>query len=546
MVDKGKGILRQTALPIVITPNTAYAKPSSSGSSSALDTDTTDIELLARRLFLEYRDAVQCPNSTCLKKGQFTLSSTQKKLSGRKYLRFQCKCHKSMSASSMLHLLHKLPSLFPDDTKMLDDILSTADITITSSGTYDNENDSIATTSAAVKRSIGDTSFQETHDTSRRIHFSSDREDECTFLRLQIRDLQQQNKSQMDVITALTQEVRELKSLIVQYHQDKPPSIAKFPDNQPSESSPVPVDAFRIPPVTPGNGGNIISHMTLPSHQLDIAPQILPHVATASLQRGTAPQSLITHPIHNAGRRSYADVVTALGLVGDDHQKALKAIGRLSRRPATKRVGRDLVRIYVQGIYRKSLRMIKEDLRALRFRTSMIHNISFIGAATMELLISPDYLSAFKRRFTELASSTRWRILDAYDASTAADANADEGTKTRLQQAFLTRVHTIIESTQQPEVRASYEQWLRTLQLPLPTSCLPTKNPAISEDIIPMNISSGTMNDVPVDGPHCMDNAGPSTLVDSSVMLVSSLSERIHAVTDDHHETAPPDEYPLL
>ena len=189
-----------------------------------------------------------------------------------------------MSASSMLHLLHKLPSLFPDDTKMLDDILSTADITITSSGTYDNENDSIATTSAAVKCSIGDTSFQETHDTSRRIHFSSDREDECTFLRLQIRDLQQQNKSQMDVITALTQEVRELKSLIVQYHQDKPPSIAKFPDNQPSESSPVPVDAFRIPPVTPGNGGNIISHMTLPSHQLDIAPQILPHVATASLQ----------------------------------------------------------------------------------------------------------------------------------------------------------------------------------------------------------------------------------------------------------------------
>lgn len=204
---------------------------------------------------------------------------------------------------------------------------------------------------------------------------------------------------------------------------------------------------------------------SLPSNSVVITPTPPPANETVSLPL-PLPHTLPSKP----QRPSYAQIASNLGLTGSDQQAAIQALSRLSRRPPNVRSNGDgLTRIYVQGIGRKPIRDIKADLRALRFRTSCIFNISFLGSSTSEFLIAKTYLAGFQNRIMSLAAATNWRILSNYDASTASDANADQATKSRLQDAFVRRLHTIIRSTQRPAVKASYELWLGNLNLPLPT-----------------------------------------------------------------------------
>ena len=50
-----------------------------------------------------------------------------------------------------------------------------------------------------------------------------------------------------------------------------------------------------------------------------------------------------------------------------------------------------------------------------------------------------------------------------------ADLKADSATKQRVQGAFLKRVQQIILKTRHPAVKANYEAWLHSLELPLPS-----------------------------------------------------------------------------
>jgi len=169
-------------------------------------------------------------------------------------------------------------------------------------------------------------------------------------------------------------------------------------------------------------------------------------------------------------RMSYRDAAISVGLVGSDLEDARKALAKLSRRPA--QVGKDgckLVKVYVRGIGRMPIRDVRKCLKDLRFQTSRILNVSFLGTMTVEFCITGDYIRGFQKRIETLGASAGWKVLSAFDAASVADPQADETTKKRVQAAFVQRIHGIIQSTSRPAVKAHYETWLQSLNLPLPT-----------------------------------------------------------------------------
>jgi len=172
---------------------------------------------------------------------------------------------------------------------------------------------------------------------------------------------------------------------------------------------------------------------------------------------------------------SYQDTAISLGFGGSDLEAARIAMSRLSRRPA--QIGKNgdkLCRVYVQGIGRMAISKVRTYLKDLRFRTSRILNVSFLGTMTAEFLVTGDYVGGFKRRIETFSASTGWKVIAEFDATTAADPAADGATKKRIQTAFTQRVHKIIQSTNRPAVKAFYETWLQGLNIPLPTPPAPS------------------------------------------------------------------------
>jgi len=181
-------------------------------------------------------------------------------------------------------------------------------------------------------------------------------------------------------------------------------------------------------------------------------------------------------------RKSFQDTAVDLRLAGNDLKAAADAIAALSRHPPQfGKHGEKLVRVYVQGIVRMPIKKIKKNLRDLRFRTSCIPRISFLGSATSEFLIAGNYVSGFKNRIAVIGQSAGWKILDNYNAAVAADPRADAATKKRVEAAFLERVHSIIRSSENRAVKASYSTWLTSLGLPLPSE--QPSMPAVSTSV---------------------------------------------------------------
>ena len=199
-----------------------------------------------------------------------------------------------------------------------------------------------------------------------------------------------------------------------------------------------------------------------------------PAVSAAPAPSAPTPSAPVPSAPAKPLKKSYPQVSIDLGFAGEDLQAAVQAISRLSRPPP--QIGKDgskLSKVYVQGIGRMPISQVRLHLKSLRFRVSRILNISFLGANTAEFLLTADYVGGFKRRIGVIGQATRWRLLDTFDAAALADPKADPATKQRVQDAFIKRVHHIILKTTHPAVKASYETWLRDLNLPLPSSPAP-------------------------------------------------------------------------
>lgn len=141
----------------------------------------------------------------------------------------------------------------------------------------------------------------------------------------------------------------------------------------------------------------------------------------------------------------------------------------LCKRPRIKPNFSTLQRVYVQGIARQPIKQLKNVLQTVRIRTSALPSISFVGLQTVEFLVTADYVKGFKKAILELSPvANRFRILDSFDASNPSDPSASPALKSKLQDAFVHRVHGIIKKNTNQIAKDHYISWLNSLNLPIP------------------------------------------------------------------------------
>lgn len=181
----------------------------------------------------------------------------------------------------------------------------------------------------------------------------------------------------------------------------------------------------------------------------------------------TQPETTVNSP---SNKKTYAQIASSRRLTGEDHQAAVKALEILCKRPRIKPSATNLHKVYVQGIARQPIKQLKTLFQSVRIRTSALVSISFVGLQTVEFLITGDYVNGFKRAIKDLSPvEGRFKILESYDPSTAADPKASADTKNNLQVAFVRRLHGIISSNPNKVARDYFNQWLSNLNLPLPS-----------------------------------------------------------------------------
>lgn len=184
----------------------------------------------------------------------------------------------------------------------------------------------------------------------------------------------------------------------------------------------------------------------------------------------TSNTNTITPPTPTTnGRKTYAQIAASRGIAEKDQPVAIQALEQLCKRPRIRKTFKNLDKIYIQGISRQPIKNLKQLFQSLRIRTSAIPSISFLGLQTAEFLVSSDYSSSFKKIITSLSPTQgRFKILENYDASKAADPIATTEVKQKLQAAFVRRVHGLIEHNTNKSVQEFYNSWLQKLSLPIP------------------------------------------------------------------------------
>lgn len=183
-------------------------------------------------------------------------------------------------------------------------------------------------------------------------------------------------------------------------------------------------------------------------------------------------------------KKTYAQIAASRGIAEEDQPAAIKAIEELCKRPRIRQTYKNLDKVYVQGIPRQPIKKLKQLFQSLRIRTSAIPSISFLGLQTAEFLVSSDYSSNFKKIITSLSPvEGRFKILDNYDASKAADPAASVEVKERLQATFVRRLHGLIEHNSNKTVKEYYNSWLAKLSLPQPVSAQPETEQEIEVQI---------------------------------------------------------------
>ncbi|KAF9537111.1 hypothetical protein BGW38_010082, partial [Lunasporangiospora selenospora] len=130
-------------------------------------------------------------------------------------------------------------------------------------------------------------------------------------------------------------------------------------------------------------------------------------------------------------------------------------------------------RVYFGGIDSCRLTLLKEKFRALRIRTSAIHNFAFVGRSILELLVENSYVPTL----ISTLSAFSFRHLPNYDPSVPGDATASPEIRERVKKAYSDRLTKTAGSTTRPVVRAAFLQLLRDASAVIPEN-LPDKTVA--------------------------------------------------------------------
>lgn len=105
--------------------------------------------------------------------------------------------------------------------------------------------------------------------------------------------------------------------------------------------------------------------------------------------------------------------------------------------------------VYFTGVQSGPLNVLKERLRALRIRTSMIYNISFVGKSICEFLVDASY----KAKFIEMMSDFTFRHLPTFDPAVPQDPNVTPETRVMLKNAYTHRLTAMASTTNRGFVR---------------------------------------------------------------------------------------------
>ena len=462
-------------------------------------TSRAEVETLARAFLLAHRDIIRCPSCGCTG----TLSLTSDRL---KHLRVQCRgkdstCNKGWTAANFLKWAEPLVSnasvagppspspvpppsspnsipgsIAPSTSIPPSPVVPPAPVDVDPVSELP-ESPQTPPTQLGKRVHSGSPSDALPSFRPRLASPSMDpRDSEILFLRETIVSLRDTVGSLQTQLTSVLDELKAVRALL-----PRPPAAlscsaqvlsgptSALPDPQPTQPAPALPQPMHLDPA---------EFPPLPSSPLRPtrsqkgkakAPVAQPVPPLATTFSHAVAASAPAPPLQPS-RTSYSQVGTTLGLAGEELLAAIQAISNLSRRPP--QVGKDgskLFRVYVQGIGRMPIGKVRSYLKDLRFRVSRILNISFLGSNTAEFLLTADYVGGFKRRVETIGQATRWRILDTFDAAAMADPKADPATRQRVQDAFLKRVQQIILKTRHPAVKANYEAWLRSLDLPLPS-----------------------------------------------------------------------------
>lgn len=210
-----------------------------------------------------------------------------------------------------------------------------------------------------------------------------------------------------------------------------------------------------------------------------LTPQTqLINTSSSNSAQPASPANVLTSTNHDIvktqqsnNRKTYAQIAASRGISDEDKPAAIEALEQLCKRPRIRKTFKKLDRVYIHGIPRQPIKNLKQLFQKLRIRTSAIPSISFLGLQTAEFLVSSDYSSSFKKIITSLSPTQgRFRVLEDYDASKAADPSATIEVKQKLQNAFIRRVHGLIEHNSNKSVQEFYNSWLTKLSLPIPSS----------------------------------------------------------------------------
>lgn len=141
----------------------------------------------------------------------------------------------------------------------------------------------------------------------------------------------------------------------------------------------------------------------------------------------------------------------------------------------------EVAKVYISGLPYERLKELKEKLFKLRFRLSLIHNISYLGRSVVEFLVNGTYRNAFVERMKTLGFSH----LENFDATPTLGA-AEKKVKT---DAFLSRLTSILNGTKNATVRSFVEAWKTGFEIKLANTFLDLPDLA---DLSGMPVSPGS------------------------------------------------------
>ncbi|KAJ1951190.1 hypothetical protein IWQ62_006451, partial [Dispira parvispora] len=270
-----------------------------------------------------------------------------------------------------------------------------------------------------------------------------------------VSELQAEKATMAKQITNLTEQIVRLTATIDKMASNSPATTNELaaPSTAPTTSAPTeqPAPFTFMPSVVP-------------------APTPCEDTSVAQVDTGNKQVDLVQvpKPVTTKPRVSYAEMVAKRGIHSEEDQReAIQAIKNLRPKPFGSRAASTPVLVYVQGIGRQRISELRKNLQKLRFSTSLILNVSFLGNRTAEFCIAGEYQHRFEASIRNF-ESLNWKVLKDFDASKAADPKASAETVAGIRGAFINRVHRIITTARNSKVTEIFSELLTKNNLPLP------------------------------------------------------------------------------